>query len=49
MWLMTIALTLGGLGVFALAAGRWRVPRHLDHGSMSQAWLAEHRAGNHPA
>ena len=47
MWLMTIGLTLGVLAVFAFMTGRWRTTRREDHGSMSQQWLAEHRAGNH--
>jgi hypothetical protein len=47
MWLVTLGLTIGALGVFAFAAGRWRVPRQDDHGSMSRQWLAEHRASDH--
>jgi hypothetical protein len=43
MWLITMAITIGALGVLALAVGRWRVQRRPDHGSMSTQWRAGHR------
>jgi hypothetical protein len=47
MSLLMIGLTFAALGVGAFAAGWWRVRRREEHGSMSQQWLAEHRAGSH--
>lgn len=46
MWLVTLVLALALVGILAFASRRWRDPRHLDLGWMSQQWLAEHRAGS---
>ena len=46
MWMLAIALSLGALGLLALAARPWRGPRGGDLGVMSQQWLMEHRAGS---
>jgi hypothetical protein len=45
-WLVAIALTLGGLTALAFASRAWRHARHVDLGYMSHQWLAEHRAGS---
>jgi hypothetical protein len=45
-WLMTIALAVGTLGISVLTSRGWRGARHADLGWMSQQWLLEHRAGS---
>jgi hypothetical protein len=45
-WLLTIAVSLGALSLLALGLRPWRGPGHTDLGTMSQQWLAEHRAGS---
>jgi hypothetical protein len=45
-WLLSIAVTIGALGLFTLGLRPWRKPGHGDLGAMSQQWLAEHRAGS---
>jgi hypothetical protein len=43
---MTIALTLGALGILGFISRGRRGAHHPDLGWMSQQWLAEHRAGS---
>jgi len=45
-WLMTIGLALGALGLVLYASRGWRDARQTDLGSMSQRWLGDHRAGS---
>jgi hypothetical protein len=47
MWLMAVSLTLGGLAILVFALRKWRTGNHRDVGSMSQQWVAAHRAGSH--
>jgi len=45
-WLVALALLLGGLGLFALGFRPWRGSGRGDLGVMSERWLAENRAAS---
>jgi hypothetical protein len=45
-WLAAVTLALGALGMITFIARHGRIAAHPDLGWMSEAWLAQHRAGS---
>lgn len=45
MWLVVLALSIGAVSIAIRTTG-WSA-RRVDHGSMSERWLTQHRAGRH--